>query len=368
MLQDSPVTNSFIQPRAPVSDIGIEDIFRKAIESQASDIHFTVNLPVIYRINGNLIPQETRKLTSQDITTMLSPYMNDLQKKRFETEKETDFSFAFDDSRMRVNIFYEKGEPAASLRVIPSEVKSFAELGLPPILEKFAAAKQGFFVITGPTGHGKSTTIASMLEYINQTRAEHIITIEDPIEYVFHNKKSIVVQREVYSDTVSFNRALKSALREDPNVIFLGEMRDQESTSAALTLAETGHLVVTTLHTNNASQTIDRVVDIFPEHQQRQIRQQLANTLLGIVSQRLLPRQKGGRTIACEILIANVAVKNSIRIGKTHQIPNIIQTSFAEGMMSMDKALIELVKKGEVKIEDALVWADNPQTFKQDLY
>jgi len=345
-----------------------EEIFHLACQSKASDVHFFPGMPAIFRINGNLVAQNTPKFTSEEILKMLSPFMDDWQRQRFEREKEADFSFAFDNHRMRVNIFRQKGDVSVSLRVIPSEIRSFAELNLPPILEKFASAKQGLFIVVGPTGHGKSTTIASMLEYINQTRSEHIITIEDPIEYVFVNKKSIIAQREVYTDTLSFRRALRSALREDPNVIFLGEMRDKDSAEATLTLAETGHLVLTTLHTNNAAQTVDRIVDIFPEHQQRQIRQQLANTLLGVISQRLLPRTKGGRIIACEVLIANVAVRNAIREGKSHQIPNIIQTSFAEGMISLDKALIELVKKGEVKIEDALVWAENPQVFKQELY
>jgi len=346
----------------------IEGIFREASRAKASDIHFYSGMPAIFRINGTLVPQNTRKFSSREIFEMIRPFMDELQQKRLEKEKETDFSFAFDNERLRGNIFYQRGELSISLRVISSEIKSFSELNLPPILEKFASAKQGFFIVTGPTGHGKSTTVASMLEYINQTRAEHIITIEDPIEYSFSSKKSIIAQREVFSDTLSFHRALRSALREDPNVIFLGEMRDKESTSAALTLAETGHLVLTTLHTNNAAQTVDRIVDIFPEHQQRQITQQLANTLLGILSQRLIRRVKGGRIVACEILIANVAVRNAIREGKTHQIPNIIQTSFAEGMMTLDRALIELVKRGEIKIEDALMWAENPQSFKQELY
>jgi len=357
------------EPRSVYSpSVNREAIFNKAVANRASDIHLYVGLPVVFRINGALVPQDSPLLTNNDVLGIISPYMNEFQKMKFEKEKEIDFSFSFGESRMRVNLFSEKGNPAVSIRVIPLEIKSFAELGLPPVLEKFASLKQGLFIITGPTGHGKSTTVASMIEFINQTRSEHIITIEDPIEYVFTNKKSIISQREVYSDTLSFHRALRSALREDPNVVFLGEMRDQESTSAALTLAETGHLVITTLHTNDSAQTIDRIIDIFPEYQQRQVRQQLANTLAGVVSQRLLPRQRGGRIVACEILIATIAVKNCIREGKVHQIPNIIQTSFSEGMISLDRALIELVKAGEVKIEDALVWAQNPQDFKQELY
>jgi len=355
-------------PSVGISKNEIEGIFRSAEQTKASDIHFYSDSPVVFRINGNLVVQQTRKFKSDDIKNIFNDYMDDWQKEHLAKEKEADFSFKFDGQRMRVNIFYEMNQLSASLRVIPSEIKSFAELNLPPILEKFSLAKQGLFLVVGPTGHGKSTTIASMIEYINQSRSENIITIEDPAEYEFTTKKSFIVQREVYSDTLSFAKALRAALREDPNVIFLGEIRDKASAEAALILAETGHLVFSTLHTNNASQTVDRLVDIFPEFQQRQIRQQLANSILGIVSQRLLPRIKGGRIVACEILIGNVAVKSSIREGKSHQIPNIIQTSFAEGMINLDKALAELVKRGEVKIEDALMWAENPQTFKQELY
>jgi twitching motility protein PilT len=362
--------NTNLQPVTQVANYAseAEKIFNLAESSKASDIHFYSGMPAVLRINGNLVVQQTPKFSSEDIKNMLSAYMDDWQKEHLVKEKEADFSFKFDGQRMRVNIYYEMNQLGASLRVIPSEVLSFAELNLPPILEKFALAKQGLFLIVGPTGHGKSTTIASMIEYINQGRSENIITIEDPVEYEFLNKKSFISQREVYSDTLSFAKALRSALREDPNVIFLGEIRDKESAEAALTLAETGHLVFSTLHTNNAAQSVDRLVDIFPEFQQRQIRQQLANTILGIVSQRLLPRVKGGRIVACEVLIGNVAVKASIREGKSHQIPNIIQTSFAEGMINLDKSLADLVKRGDVKIEDALMWAENPQNFKQELY
>jgi twitching motility protein PilT len=235
-------------------------------------------------------------------------------------------------------------------------------------MEKFTTPSQGFVIVTGPTGHGKSTSLASMVDHINHRRKEHIITIEDPIEYMFKDDKSIIEQREVYSDTRSFARALRSALREDPNVILIGEMRDLETISAALTLAETGHLVYTTLHTNDAAQTADRIIDVFPPHQQQQVRQQLANVLLGVISQRLLPRSSGGRIMACEIMIANNAVRNVIREGKTHQLPNIIQTSVAEGMITLDKVLAELVSKGEVSLDDALTWATDTKSFKMKVY
>jgi twitching motility protein PilT len=227
---------------------------------------------------------------------------------------------------------------------------------------------QGFVIITGPTGHGKSTTLAAMINQINHTRSEHIVTIEDPIEYVFEHEKSIISQREVGSDTNSFSRALRSALREDPNVVLIGEMRDLETIEAALTIAETGHLVFTTLHTNSAAQAADRIVDVFPPHQQQQVRMQLANVLLGVVSQRLIPKAQGGRVAACEIMIANSAVRNTIREGKTHQLGNIIQTSAAEGMISMDKVLAELVSKGDITIDSALTWAMDPKAFKMMVY
>jgi len=357
-----------LNPMANSINVEAEKIFRSAQQMQASDIHFYSDKPVVYRINGQLMTQQTRVFKSNDIKEIFSSHMDDWQRQYLEKQREVDFSFKFDGQRMRVNIFYEMGQLSASCRVIPSEILTFAELNLPPILEKFATAKQGFFLVVGPTGHGKSTTIASMIEYINNNRAENIITIEDPIEYGFSDKKSFIAQREVYSDTLSFARALKSALREDPNIIFLGEIRDKDSAEAALSLAETGHLVLSTLHTNNAAQTVDRMVDIFPEYQQRQIRQQLSNTILGVVSQRLLPKIKGGRIAACEILIGTSAVRALIREGKSHQIPNAIQTSFAQGMINLDKSLADLVKRGEVKIEDALVWAESPQNFKQELY
>jgi twitching motility protein PilT len=290
------------------------------------------------------------------------------QIERLRQRKEIDFSFGYQQMRFRTNVFYQKGYVSASLRLIPLSVKTIDQLGLPPILEKFTLPSQGFVIITGPTGHGKSTTLAAMIEHINSDRSEHIITIEDPIEYVFEHKKSIISQREVGSDTNSFGRALRSALREDPNVVLVGEMRDLETIEAALTLAETGHLVFTTLHTNSASQTADRIIDIFPPHQQQQVRMQLANVLLGVVSQRLLPRISGGRVLACEIMLANSAVRNTIREGKTHQLPNIIQTSASEGMISLDKVLAELVSKGEITIDDALAWSLDPKAFKMMVY
>ncbi len=340
-----------------------------AIEKKASDLHLTVGVPPMIRIDGALmaVPNEPN-LTGEQAGKLIQSFMTQEQVERLKVRKEVDFSFGYQDMRFRTNTYFQKGNLAASLRLIPKLIKSITDLGLPPILEKFTSPSQGFMIITGPTGHGKSTTLAAMINQINHTRSEHIVTVEDPIEYVFEHDKSIISQREVGSDTNSFARALRSCLREDPNVVLVGEMRDLETIEAALTIAETGHLVFATLHTNSAAQTADRIIDVFPPHQQQQVRMQLANVLLGVVSQRLLPRTQGGRVVACEIMVANSAVRNTIREGKTHQLPNIIQTSAAEGMIAMDKVLAELVSKGEITIDNALTWALDPKAFKMMVY
>lgn len=340
-----------------------------AIDKKASDLHLTVGKPPIIRIDGVLLSVPGEEILNGEKTTkLIESFMTEEQLERLKARKELDFSFGYQEMRFRANSYYQKGSLASSLRLIPKIIKSMQELGVPPIMEKFIVPSQGFVIITGPTGHGKSTTLAAMINEINRTRAEHIITVEDPIEYVFEHNKSIISQREVGSDTNSFSRALRSCLREDPNVVLVGEMRDLETIEAALTIAETGHLVFATLHTNSASQTADRIVDIFPPHQQQQVRMQLANVLLGVVSQRLLPRVQGGRVVACEIMIANSAVRATIRDGKTHQLPNIIQTSASEGMISMDKVLAELVSKGEITIDNALAWSMDPKAFKMMVY
>lgn len=340
------------------------------VKRNASDLHLTAGVQPTLRIDGRLVPIEGESvLTPAACEELISSFISKEQKERLEAKKEIDFSFGYGERvRFRTNVFYEKGSIAAALRAIPSKIRSIQELGLPPILEKFALASQGFVIVTGPTGHGKSTTLAAIIDHINKTRSEHIITIEDPIEYLFTNQKSIIQQREVYNDTHSFARALRSALREDPNVVLVGEMRDLESIEAALTISETGHLVFTTLHTNTAAQTADRIIDVFPPHQQQQVRSQLANVLLGVVSQRLIPKIGGGRVAAVEIMLANAAVRNVIREGKTHQLPNIIQTSVSEGMINLDKVLADLVSKGEISIDDALTWANDPKALKMSVY
>ncbi len=350
-------------------DPGMQKLLELAIERKASDLHLTVGVPPTIRIDGQLMPVPGESaLNQENIAKLIQSFMTPEQLERLKIRKELDFSFGYKDTRFRTNTYFQKGNLASSLRLIPKLIKTSQELGLPPILDKFTSPSQGFFIITGPTGHGKSTTLAAMINHINQTRAEHIVTIEDPIEYVFEHDKSIISQREVGSDTNSFAYALRSALREDPNIVLIGEMRDLETIEAALTLAETGHLVFTTLHTNSASQTADRIIDVFPPHQQQQVRMQLASVILGVISQRLIPKTAGGRIAACEVMVASSAVRATIREGKTHQLPNIIQTSAAEGMITLDKVLAELVSKGEISIDNALTWASDPKAFKMMVY
>jgi len=351
-------------------DSELADFLEEAIGKQASDVHLITGVEPIIRINGQLMSIEGQEpLNKERAERLIFSFVPEHELEKLKRDKEIDMSFDFNEEiRFRANVFYQRGKISASLRLIPSEIKTFEELNLPPVLEKFTAVSQGFVIVAGPTGHGKSTTCASMINHINAERTEHIITIEDPVEYVFKNNKSIIEQREVLYDTNSFGRALRSALRQDPNIILIGEMRDLETISAALTLAETGHLVISTLHTNTAAQTADRIIDVFPAHQQQQVRQQFANTLSGIISQRLIPREKGGRIVGCEIMTATDAARNAIREGKTHQLPNIIQTSAAEGMIGLDKALAELVDKGEISLENALSWAIDPDEFKMKVY
>lgn len=341
-----------------------------AINRNASDLHLIAGVKPTIRIDGKLTPIENEKpLSAMDVVNLLKAFVAEEQLKRLQEKRELDFSFGYKEKmRFRVNLFYQRGNISAALRLIPYKIRSIAELKLPPIIEKFAMASQGFVIITGPTGHGKSSTLASLVDHINKHRNAHVVTIEDPIEYVFSNNKSIVQQREVYSDTLSFSRALRSVLREDPNVVLVGEMRDLETIETALTVAETGHLVLTTLHTNNAAQTADRIIDVFPPHKQGQVRAQLANVILGVVSQRLIPRIDGGRIVATELMIADSAVRNVIREGKTYQLPNIIATSVSEGMINLDKVLADLVSRGEISIDDALVWANDPKALKMNIY
>ena len=348
----------------------LKSIFSKSIEANASDLHLITHEAPIMRVDGKLMPVPDEKpLEASTCEGLISLTLKPEQIGLLKKEKEIDFSFNFDGYRVRANIYFEKGRVAGSFRFIPAKVKTFEQLGLPPIIQTFANLEKGLLIITGPTGQGKSTTIASLIEYINHSFARHIVTIEDPVEYLFKNGKSIVSQREYGTDTMSFGRALKSALREDADVVFVGEMRDLATFDAVLTLAEAGHLVFTTLHTNEASQTPSRIVDAFPKNQQVQVRQQLANVLSGIVSQRLIQRANAqGRIPACEIMVANPAIRNLIREAKDHQIQSVIQTSANEGMISLDQVLADYVARGEITLEEALLWASDARQFKQMVF
>ena len=336
------------------------------VTQQASDLHLGVGHPPILRITGKLVPLVRQKVLSrEDIESIVKGLLTENQYQKFLQEKEIDFSYTFGkECRFRCNIFVQRGEFACSLRLIPNKIKTLEELRLPPILHTFAKATQGFVLITGPTSHGKSTTLAAMVDEINFTRPDHIITIEDPIEYIFEDDRAVIDQREVGEDTLSFSRALRACFRQDPDVIMVGELRDAETMAIAITAAETGHLVFATLHTNSAAQTIHRIVDTFPPLQQDQIRSQLSGSLLGVVSQRLIPSIQGGRVPSCEVLINNSAVANLIRENKIYEIPTIIETSAKQGMISLNRSLSGLVRTGKISLEDAVKFSLNPKEIK----
>jgi len=341
------------------NELKIENLLDEVLKRNASDLHLQVGLPPMLRIDGALKPVSgAEALVEETLENLVFSLLDKDQKEILLRDKEFDFSFAFGDlGRFRVNAFHERGNIAAALRLIPSKILSVEELGLPNVINKFVNYPRGLVLVTGPTGSGKSTTLASIIHKINQERSAHIITIEDPIEYAHKSIKSLVVQREVHYDTFSFSSALRSSLRQDPDIVLIGEMRDLETMAAAITIAETGHLVFATLHTNSASQSIDRMIDVFPPHQQPQIRAQLSNILMAIVSQRLVPRIGGGRVAAAEILLANPAVRNVIREGKSHQLDIIIQTSAESGMQTMDKTLVNLIHAGIITYEEARNYA-----------
>jgi len=340
-------------------NLRIELLLEEVIKKKSSDLHLQVGLAPMLRVDGSLTPvQGSKVLDEETVEALIFAILDEDQKQILLKDKEFDFSFAFGDlGRFRVNAFHERGNLAAALRLIPNEIKTIEELGLPNIINTFAEYPRGLVLVTGPTGSGKSTSLAAILDKINTERAEHVITIEDPIEFTHKSKKSVVVQREVHYDTYSFSAALRSSLRQDPDVVLIGEMRDLETISAAITIAETGHLVFATLHTNSASQSVDRMIDVFPPHQQPQIRSQLANILMAICSQRLIPAIGGGRIAAAEILVATPAVRNIIREGKAHQLEAVIQTGAEHGMQSMDKTLVQLIHNGTVTYDEAKNYA-----------
>jgi twitching motility protein PilT len=349
-------------------NIKIENLLKLALTNKASDVHLSTSILPKFRINGELNSVGNFELPDRvEMVDMILSILTKDQKDRFLTEKDLDFSVTVDDARFRANVFFDNGLPAMVLRVIPVDVPDMEQLGLPPIMNSWLKIKQGFILVTGPTGQGKSTTVASMLNEINKNIGGHIVTVEDPIEYVIKPLKSLISQRELGTDTKSFDRALRSVLRQDPNVVFVGEMRDLETIQLALTVAETGHLVFSTLHTNSASSTIDRIIDVFPDGSKAQIRTQLASVLTAVVSQRLLPSVDGGRVAAMEIMVANNAVRNTIREGKSFMIDNIIQTGSDVGMFSLEMYLAKLVKQGKITEEVALNYSVKPVELQSSL-
>ncbi len=352
----------------------IDDLLAEVSVQGASDLHISEGLPPTFRVDGELRPlADFPPLSTEDMEDALQHLLTPEEIEKFRKSREHDFSFSFrspsgEEARFRGNAYFESGRMGLALRLIPMRIRSIDELGLPPTLKQIATHRRGLFLVTGPTGHGKSSTLAAILQQINVTRREHIITIEDPVEYVYISDKCIVHQRQVGIDTDNFAEALKRALRQDPDVILIGEMRDLETVAAAITAAETGHLVFATLHTQDAAQSVDRIIDVFPPHQQQQIRIQLASVLVGICSQQLIPRPDGGRTVATELLLANPAVKNCIKEGKTNQIKTLIQTGSNIGMRTMEQSLADKVTNGILPLEIALTYAYDPKDLQRILF
>lgn len=337
----------------------LEQLLEVTAKENASDLHISSGRPPTLRIDGRLVPLlKFGILGAEDSEGLSLSLLNEEQKKYLVEEREVDLSYTYGDkARFRVNVYFQSDNLSAALRLIPAKIRTIEELGMPPILHRFTLPAQGFFIAVGPSGHGKSTTLAAFIDEINHTRTEHIITIEDPIEYIFTQDRCIIDQREVGRDTKSFPNALRAVFREDPDVIMVGEMRDAETIATAITAAETGHLVYATLHTNNAAQTIDRIIDSFPPEQQHQVRSQLALTLIGVVSKRLIPRVDGGIVPACEVMIANSAVRNLIREQKVHELDLVIETSAGQGMISLNRSLANLVRQGEISLETAEMYS-----------
>jgi twitching motility protein PilT len=346
-----------------ITQSGLGDYLLDAANMGASDLHVTAGLPPMVRISGKVEPLDYPPLTANATRDLIYDLLSNDQRQRLENEWELDFSYALPrSSRFRVNVYFQRGAIGAAFRTIPSEIKSISELGLPKAVEGLTEKPRGLVLVTGPTGSGKSTSLAAMIDKINKTRHEHIMSVEDPIEFLHEHKQCIVNQREVNQDTKSFAQALKHVLRQDPDVILVGEMRDLETIALAITAAETGHLVFGTLHTQDAPQTVDRIIDVFPPHQQHQIRAQLAIALQGIITQTLIPTQDGkGRVVACEVLMPTPGVRNLIREGKNHQIYSAMQTGGKFGMQTMDAALVDLVRRGRISRTEAEKRSSNPE-------
>lgn len=350
----------------------IQELFAKTIAAKASDLHLVAGIVPTIRVDGKLIGLSTyTPLTSKDIEDLVFSILSETQKELFLTNRAIDFSYGYgggdygQEGRFRINLYFQRNTVAGAFRLLPSEIKTIEQLSLPQVLHEFSKLKQGFILVTGPTGHGKSTTLATIINEININQAVNIITIEDPIEYVYPKGQSIISQREIGIDSLSWNEGLKSVLREDPDVLLIGEMRDPDSIASAITVAETGHLVFSTLHTNSAAQSVDRIIDSFPEEQQNQIRAQLSGSIAAIVSQRLIPKIDGGRIAACEIMIANNAVKANIREGKTHLLDSIIETSQDIGMIPLEVTLAGLVRQGIVALDVAKNYVLRREAFAQ---
>ncbi len=340
----------------------MESLLDLVVSKGASDLHLTTGYPPIIRIDGMLHPVGSEILKGENTADLVNGLLNESKKELLDINREVDFAYAHrSDARFRINAFYQQQTISAALRLIPNEIKTIEELKLPTTYYRLTKLGQGLVLVTGPTGHGKTTTLASILQEINKSRPVHIITIEDPVEYILPKGRAMVDQREMHDDTHSWEIALKSAMRQDPDVVLVGEMRDYETIAAAVTLAETGHLVFATLHTNNAAQTVDRIIDVFPEHQQAQIRAQLSNILESVIAQRLVPVEGGGRRAVSEIMLATNAVKNLIREGKTHQLDNVIMTGRDIGMISLEASLVKLVREGLITVERAQEYAARPE-------
>jgi twitching motility protein PilT len=336
------------------------------VQHNGSDLHLSVGDYPLIRVDSDLYRLDKEEMiTKENMQALSESILNDQQKEKFKKEMAVDFSIEIESQdRFRANMFYQKGNISLALRYIPKDIRSLKELGVPDLVYDFVKKSQGLLLMTGPTGHGKSTTLAALVEYINERNKGHIVTIEDPIEYLHQSKKCLVEQREIFKDATDFGSALKSCFRQDVDVILVGEMRDLETIQTAITAAETGHLILATLHTNDSVQTIDRIIDVFPAYQQNQIRFQLANVLLGVVSQRLLKKVGGGRVPAIEILIKNNAVENLIRQNQTHQIGVTIETSLEDGMVSINRSLAQLVRDGQVALEEAESFATDVNSFR----